>query len=83
MLLGFYTWMRLLQLRLTGRNQQFTLMNLSVQLVALPAQSPKKFGLIGDRPFSPKTIARNGKNFISAPVELPGGPGVAIAHLPT
>jgi hypothetical protein len=83
MLLGFYTWMRLLQLRLTGRNQPFMLTNLSVQLVAPPAQSPKKFGLIGDRPFSPKTIARNGRSFISAPAGLPGGRGVAIAHPPT
>jgi hypothetical protein len=68
----------LLRLRLTGQNPQFIRTLFLAQLATPVAWKQKKFGLIDDRPFSPKTTAANGKSFISVAVAPFGGHGVAI-----
>jgi hypothetical protein len=57
------------------------LVNFAVLNVRSLAQSLNRLGLIGDRPFILRHGSANGKSFISATVDVPGGHGAAIALL--
>lgn len=64
-----------------GLNLPFTPQNFAVPPVDRSAKAQSESGLIGDRPFIPKTIAANGKSFMSVSVNKFGGHGAAIARL--